>query len=81
MQPVDWQALFNIAVLSVGALSGWLFRVMWVAQRDLRHDLREIEQSMPRYYVRRDDFKDTVAALFVKLDRIEDKLDNKVDKP
>ena len=81
MQSVDWQQLFNIAVLLVGALSGWLFRIMWVAQRDLRIDLREIEQSMPRYYVRRDDFKDSIAALFTKLDRIEDKLDNKVDKP
>jgi outer membrane murein-binding lipoprotein Lpp len=32
-------------------------------------------------YVRREDLDSKVTALFSKLDRIEDKLDNKVDKP
>lgn len=40
-----------------------------------------IRETLPTHYVRRDDFKDLGDNIFSALRRIEDKLDNKVDKP
>lgn len=77
---MDWQNAFNIAITLAGALGGWWIRVMWDAQREVRKDLTALQNSLPDAYVRRDDFKDNMHALFAKLDRIEDKLDKKVDK-
>lgn len=39
-----------------------------------------IRETLPTHYVRRDDFKDLGDNIFSALRRIEDKLDNKVDK-
>lgn len=44
-------------------------------------ELHLIREMMPTAYVRRDDFKALGDAIFGSLRRIEDKLDNKVDKP
>lgn len=40
-----------------------------------------VRETLPTHYVRRDDFKDLGDNIFSALRRIEDKLDNKVDKP
>lgn len=40
-----------------------------------------IRETLPTHYVRRDDFKALGDNIFSALRRIEDKLDNKVDKP
>lgn len=77
---VDWQAAFNIAIGLAGVLFGWMVRVIWDGQKDLRRDIAELSAHIPDNYVRRDDFKDTAMAIFKKLDRIEDKLDGKADK-
>lgn len=39
-----------------------------------------VRETLPTHYVRRDDFKDLGDNIFSALRRIEDKLDNKVDK-
>lgn len=40
-----------------------------------------VRETLPTHYVRRDDFKDLSDNIFQALRRIEDKLDNKADKP
>lgn len=40
-----------------------------------------VRETLPTHYVRRDDFKDLGDNIFSALRRIEDKLDQKVDKP
>lgn len=40
-----------------------------------------VRETLPTHYVRRDDFKDLGDNIFQALRRIEDKLDQKVDKP
>lgn len=42
--------------------------------------MSEIEVLVAGAYVKKDEFGASVAALFAKLDRIEDKLDGKADK-
>jgi hypothetical protein len=84
---VDNQNIFNVGILIVGSLSGWLMRIMWCELKMLQHndkDLMEkisgIEVLVAGQYVKRDDMDKTTAALFAKLDRIEDKIDKKADK-
>ena len=93
--PVDastMQALFNVAVTFGGALFGWFVRIVWDANKELRQEVSAWKSEMDKRhsdfqtdvrtnFQRRDDFQRTADAIFAKLDRIENKLDGKVDKP
>jgi hypothetical protein len=72
--------LFNIVVGVCGALGGWWLKTVWDNQVELARDLVQLRAHITETYARRDDFKNTVDALFAKLDRIEEKLDRKADK-
>lgn len=78
---MDWQTAFNIVAGIVGALGGWVLNMVWSSVRRNERDIALFKESVAETYVRRDDFKDAIQAIFTKLDRIEDKIDAKVDKP
>lgn len=48
---------------------------------NVRKDMTELALQVAKEYVRREDFQAVADAISKKLDRIEDKLDGKVDKP
>lgn len=84
---MDQQSLFNIAVALAGALGGWWMNVMWQSLTDLQKadklladKVSSIEILVAGNYVKRDDFDKVADNIFRKLDRIEDKLDHKMDK-
>jgi hypothetical protein len=65
------QDIFNWAVALVGALGGWILKVIWDMLREMRvemqgrdiriqDDLRKLDTKMHDDFVRRDDFKDAV---------------------
>jgi hypothetical protein len=81
------QMLFNIAVSVVGFLGGWWLKVLWDAVKDLQaadkilaEKVGSIEVMVAGSYMSKHDFDKITAAIFAKLDKIEDKLDRKVDK-
>jgi F0F1-type ATP synthase membrane subunit b/b' len=81
------QAIINWLLAGFGALIGFLLNAVWQAVKDLQEadkelasKVAEIEVLVAGAYVRKDEFTQSVNALFAKLDRIEDKLDKKVDK-
>lgn len=74
------QTLFNIAVGLGGFLGGFLLKIIWDAIKELRKTLGELEVRLPDAYVKKDDFQHFSDAIFRKLDKIEDKIDAKVDK-
>lgn len=81
------QQLFNIVIGVAGALGGWWMKAIWEALKELQKTDAELTQHVNNLqilvagqYMRRDEFDRTSAAIFAKLDRIEDKLDKKVDK-
>lgn len=76
----QYQTLFNIAVALVGMLGGWLLKTVTDELKILRAAYDRLKDDITNNYARRDDFKDLTKAMFEKLDRIEDKLDGKVDK-
>jgi hypothetical protein len=82
------QTIFNIAVSITGFLGGWWLKVLWDAVKDLQladrilvEKVSTIEVLIAGNYMSKVDFDKIAAAIFAKLDKIEDKLDRKVDKP
>jgi hypothetical protein len=81
------QTIFNIAITVSGFLGGWWLKVMWDAVQDLQtadrilaEKVSSIEVLVAGNYMTKADFDKIAAAIFAKLDKIEDKLDRKVDK-
>jgi hypothetical protein len=81
------QSIINWLLTGFGALIGFLLNAVWQAVKDLQiadkaltEKVGQIEVLVAGNYLRREDFEHTIEALFKKLDKIEDKLDGKVDK-
>lgn len=81
------QTIFNIAISVSGFLGGWWLKVLWDAVQDLQtadrilaEKVNTIEVLIAGNYMSKVDFDKIAVAIFAKLDKIEDKLDRKVDK-
>lgn len=81
------QQLINWLLAGFGALIGFLLNAVWQAVKDLQTadkqlaiKVGEIEVLVAGAYVKKDEFSDSIKALFAKLDKIEDKIDRKADK-
>jgi len=81
------QVVVNWLLAGFGALIGFLLNAVWQAVKDLQTadkeltaKVAEIEVLVAGAYVKKDDLEKLSNAIFTKLDRIEDKLDGKVDK-
>lgn len=88
---MEGQSFFNIAVALSGALGGWVLKMIWDAVTELRQDMKELNREVNQDFVRREDFKESIAE--VKADMKEgfrevkdmisllfDKVNDKVDK-
>ena len=83
----DPQTIFNILVALLSFLGGWVLNNLRDSIKSL-HDsdmqlaakVQTIEVLVAGSYVKRDDLDKLTHAIFVKLDKIEDKIDSKVDK-
>ena len=81
------QTVFNIIATVAGFLGGWWLKVMWDAVKDLQaadkilvEKVNTIEILIAGNYMSKQDFDKIAAAIFAKLDKIDDKLDRKADK-
>ena len=81
------QRFINTMLALWGATMGWVLKVIWDAVKDLQEadeevikKVNELQVVMAGDYVKRDELRSEFKALFAKLDRIENKLDQKVDK-
>ena len=84
---MDSQTIINAAIALVGFLGGWILKVVWESVKDLQiadkilvEKVNTIEILIAGNYMSKLDFDKIAAAIFAKLDKIEDKLDRKVDK-
>ena len=81
------QTVFNFALSIIGVLGGWILKIIWDGVRDLQEADRNlidkvntIEILIAGNYMSKSDFDKIAAAIFAKLDKIEDKIDKKADK-
>ena len=84
---METQTLINYLVLFAGATGGWVLKILWDSILDLREadialteKVGTIEVLVAGSYITRDEFSKTITAMFMKLDRIEDKVSLKADK-
>lgn len=85
---MDSQTAFNIVLSLVAFLGGWVLnslrdsiKSLQKTDGELTDKVQHIEVLVAGSYVKRDDLKELSTALFNKLDKIELKIDNKMDKP
>ena len=81
------QIIFNWVIGAFGVLGGTVLASIWNAVKDLQsmdrilaEKVAAIDVLVAGQYVKRDELTHLTKAMFDKLDRIEDKLDRKVDK-
>lgn len=74
------QELLNIGIPVICGVLGWFCRELWTAVQELKDDLAKLRAELPTHYVSKDDFNDRWYEVLKALHRIEDKLDQKVDK-
>jgi len=81
------QVIFNWGLGAMSAAFGFLARYMWhsikdlqSADKDMMEKVSAVEVLVAGQYVKQSDLCRISDAVFKKLDRIEDKLDMKVDK-
>lgn len=81
------QSLVNWLLAGFGALIGFLLNAVWQSVKDLQKSdkdiaakVADIEVLVAGDYVKKNEFQANIKALFAKLDKIEDKIDRKVDK-
>ena len=77
---MDPQSLINVGGGVILAGIGWWARVIWESVQRLKEDLYEIKVDLPKSYVTKDDFNQTMKHIESMFQRIYDKLDNKADK-
>ena len=81
------QTIFNIVFGVAGALAGWWMKSMWDAIKDLQKTDTELANRVNSLhilvagdYVKSERLERITTQIFSQLDRIEGKMDKKVDK-
>ena len=81
------QTMINAIIGGFAAAVAFILRVIWEGLRELQRadvdltaKISEIQLLVAGSYVRKDELDGVIKALFTKLDKIEDKLDKKVDR-
>jgi len=84
---MDSQDFINLALGAISFLGGWVVKNLQDSMKSLRDaderltlKVQSIEVLVAGQYIKREDFDKTISALFTKLDRIEEKIDRKVDR-
>lgn len=77
---MDWQVLINIGAGLVIGLMGWFARELWDIVKEIKEDLKKIEVKIAEDYVKKVDLNSRLDKIDDVLQRIFDRLDNKVDK-
>jgi cell division protein FtsB len=77
---MDVQTIVNLLVGTLLILLGWFGRTLWEVVKELRRDLSDLREYIPRTYVAREDWRAEMRDIKDMLGKIFDKLDGKADK-
>lgn len=77
---VDLQFFLNIGAAIIMAGIGWWCREIWDSMKVLKSDIRTIEVDLSKNYVSKSEINARLDKIDNVLERIFDKLDEKVDK-
>jgi hypothetical protein len=77
---MEFQAVINLAGGAALAAIGWFARQLWDAVSELRRDLHQIEVDLPRNYVPKNEFTDSMREIKSMLERVIERLEGKADR-
>ena len=77
---MDWQTIINVGAAGLLSAFGWFARQLWEMVQKLKEDIQRLEIDLPTNYVRKADLDARFDKVDASLQRILDKLDQKVDK-
>jgi acetylornithine/succinyldiaminopimelate/putrescine aminotransferase len=60
---MDGKSIFDWAIGIGGAAVGWMLKVIWEAIKEVKAEVRDLENQMHQDYVRRDDFRQAIAEI------------------
>lgn len=77
---MELQVVVDLVGGAILAVIGWFARQLFQAVENLRRDVHDLEVDLPRNYVRKEEFSDTMKEIRNMVEKIYDKLDHKADK-
>lgn len=77
---MDSQFIINAIGGLLAIVVGWLSRELWDAVHQLKDEMKQLEINLPTNYVKKDDLESRFDKLEFMLNRMFEKLDQKVDK-
>jgi hypothetical protein len=77
---MDWQQIINLVFGVALPVAGWFFRQLWDAVQKLKDDIKKIEIDLPTSYVKKTELESQYNKIEAMLEKIWDRLDQKVDK-
>lgn len=78
---MDSQTLINLVGGAAIGASGWFARRVWDAMDRMSRDHADLREELPKTYATKNDLKDSLREVRELLERIDAKLDRKLDKP
>lgn len=73
---MDYQVMFNIAVVAVAFFGGWMVNRVFVLLDRLEEDIKLV----PEKYIAKDDYREDIRDIKEMLGAIFKRLENKADK-
>lgn len=80
MLHMDYQTLFNLALGAFGFLATTMIRSALAQLKEQKQKLEDLRVHLAAEYVRRAEFERVITGVYLKLDRIIDKLEAKADR-
>jgi hypothetical protein len=84
---MDWQIIINIGAGGLLTIGGWFARQLWDSVKELRKEMSDMRLHVSDNYVKKSEVEGFRLDMDKRFDRIEmlldklyEKLDNKVDK-
>jgi hypothetical protein len=77
---MEFQPIFNLIGGALLCAIGWWCREIWDSVKKLKENIQSIEVDLPKNYVSKSDIETRLDKIDQVLERIFDKLDEKVDK-
>lgn len=77
---MEFQYVLNLAAGLMFGVVGWFGREMWGAVKELKNDLAKLREELPKTYLPKDDFKDSIREIKEMLQDIQRELKQKADK-
>jgi hypothetical protein len=77
---MDFQTLFNLGGGAILTVIGWFCREIWDNQKKFKEDLDAFKLYVSEKYPKKDELKERFDRIDLLLDKVYEKLEQKVDR-